>query len=127
MTLRRKKPLRAKRGLKAKRKSRPRSPIKPKKRKPSEFARIYGSKRRVEAIKALACHACHREPAENAHIESGGMGRKADWTKIVDLGRKCHRTGKKSLHNLGSVEAFDREHGTRLRERAAFLAEFLKP
>lgn len=101
--------------------------LKAKRRTASEFRRIYGSKDRVLAIKALACYACGGWPAENAHTENGGTGRKAGWETIVDLCRSCHRTGKHSLHNLGSVELFDARWGTSLRERAAFLAEFLKP
>ncbi len=107
----------------AKRKAR--KPIKARnpKRRASEFIRCYGSKARVEAIKALACWACQNEMAENAHTQNGGTGRKAGWETIVDLGRNCHRR----LHALGSVELFDAEFGTDLRARAAFLAEFLDP
>lgn len=129
MTLRRKKPLRAKKGLKAGRPLKAKRGVKKSnpKRRASEFARCYASKRRVEAIKALRCYGCGKEPAENAHLPSrSGMSRKGDWTEIVDLGRKCHQTAKDSLHKVG-VEAFDRAHGTDLRARAAFLAEFLKP
>lgn len=79
-------------------------------RKPSEFARIYHSKQRVEFVKSLPCAACGVVGySENAHIETGGMGRKADFDKIVPLcgnrpdpilGRDilgCHGM----LHNLG--------------------------
>ena len=104
-----------------------RTAIKHKARKPSEFARIYGSRERVGAIKALRCYACGKESAENAHTGSGGMGRKAGWETIVNLGPNCHTLGKFSLHKLGSVELFDAHHGTDLRARAAFLAEYLKP
>lgn len=63
-----------------------RSRIKPKKRKPSEFARIYGSKKRVEWIKSLRCSSCGVVGySQNAHTENGGMGRKADHTTIVPL------------------------------------------
>src|SRR5262245_56204301 len=102
-----------------------RTPIKKRnpKRRQSEFVRCYGSKERVAAIRALSCYGCFKEPAENAHIENGGMGRKAGWETIVDLGRKCHRR----LHELGSVELFDAEKGTDLRARAAFLTQALRP
>lgn len=128
MTLRRKTPLRAKKRLAS-------TPAKPKARKPikavnpkrrkSEFQRCYGSKARVEAIKALLCYGCHQERAENAHLPSkSGMSRKGDWDQIVDLGPRCHAR----LHALGgNVEAFDREKNTDLRARAAFLAALLKP
>ena len=91
-------------------------------RRASEFARAYGSEARVMAIKALACYACVKGwPSENAHLGNGGMGRKADWTEIVNLCADCHR----ELHALGSVERFDAKHGTDLRERARFLAEYI--
>ena len=92
-------------------------------RSAAEFRRIYGSKARVVAIHALACHACGMESAECVHLENGGMGRKAGWQTVVDLGHRCHMR----LHSLGSVDLFDAEHGTDLRARAAFLAEFLSP
>lgn len=95
------------------------------KRRASEFRRCYGSRDRVMAIKALACYVCGRAPSENAHLPSrSGMGRKGDWTEIVDLCHACHR----ELHDCGSVEAFEAKHeGINLRERAAFLADFLRP
>lgn len=55
------------------------------KRRQSEFARTYHSKERVEFVKALPCIVCGHGPCDNAHIETGGMGRKADYTKIVPL------------------------------------------
>lgn len=65
-------------------------PIKAKKRSASDFARVYGSKARVEFVKSLPCVACNATPSDNAHIKSGGMGRKADYTDIVPLCSKCH-------------------------------------
>ena len=102
-------------------------PIKPKKRKPTEYARIWGSRNRVLTIKALACWVCGRGPSENCHLGNEGMGRRSGYQNIVNLCAAHHRTAKDSLHNLGSVEAFDRVHDTDLRARAAFLAEFLHP
>lgn len=64
-----------------------RSPIRRKKRTASAFARIYGSRERVEWVKSLPCVVCSYGPSENAHTENGGMGRKADYTTIVPL---CH-------------------------------------
>jgi hypothetical protein len=54
-------------------------------RKPSEFARIYGSKERVEWIKSLPCVGCGATPSDNAHTVSGGKGRKADAETIAPL------------------------------------------
>ena len=97
------------------------------KRRQSEFARCYGSRERVRAIKKNPCCNCGRRPSENAHTEGGGAGRKAGWETVADLCGACHRTAKKSLHNLGSAAAFKREHGTDLIARARWLAENLKP
>lgn len=62
--------------------------IKPKKRKPSEFARIYGSKGRVEWVKSLECCACGDDGySENAHVgtEGKGAGLKANADQIAPL------------------------------------------
>lgn len=77
-------PLKRKAKLKAKAKP------KAKKRTVSDFARVYGSKARVEFVKGLPCVACNSGPCDNAHIKSGGMGRKADYTDIVPLCHNCH-------------------------------------
>lgn len=77
--LKRKSTLKARKRIKAK----PRSSI--------EFQRIYGSKRRVEFVKNLPCMVCAGKPCENAHIKSGGMGRKADYRNIIPLCKPCHR------------------------------------
>lgn len=70
----------------------PSRPVRPRRkaRTPSEFARIYGSKKRVEFVKGLPCAArflggppCSRGPSQNAHTETGGMGRKADARTIL--------------------------------------------
>ncbi len=74
--------------------------IKPKKRKPSEFARIYGSKERVEWVKSQPCFVCGDMAwgdlcIVNAHGETGGTSYKADYTTIIPLcstvaGDGCH-------------------------------------
>jgi hypothetical protein len=84
-------PLKRKTRLTSKAKPKPRKRIKAKPRGSIEFQRIYGSKRRVAFVAALPCIVCHRTPCENAHIISGGMGRKADYTDIVPLCPSCHR------------------------------------
>jgi hypothetical protein len=90
-----------------------------------EFARKYGSEERVQEIRRRTCCVCKKEPAENVHTENGGTGRKAGWETIVDLGANCHTLDPRSLHRLGSVEAFDREHATDLRARARYLAALI--
>lgn len=65
--------------------------IKPKKRSAAEFARIYHSKARVAFVKSLGCAVCFRTgDCDNAHTESGGKARKADYTTIVPLCRRHH-------------------------------------
>lgn len=104
-------------------KSRKRMKAVNRKRRASEFARAYGSVERVRAMKMRPCDGCGRlphedAPNENAHIEGGGAGRKADYFKVVTLCPECHRL----WHYLGSTEAFDEWRGTDLRATAAQLA-----
>ena len=79
-------------GRKAPRRRKPiaRSPIKRKPRKPSEYARCYGSRERVAWIKSLPCMECGGKPSDPAHTATGGMGRKADASTIAPLCRRCH-------------------------------------
>ena len=91
--------------------------IKPKPRKPSEFRRIYGSKARVEWVKSLRCIRCRRRGhTQNHHIETGGMGRKADFDKIVEICDRCHYW----LHKWGR-ETWESYAGINLDEAAADL------
>jgi hypothetical protein len=91
--------------------------IKPKKRKPSEFARIYGSKERVLFVKALPCLvsnlAC-RGDVDNHHVENGGLSRKGDYQTIVPLCDVHHDV----LHRLGAV-SFAGQYGIDLKAAAA--------
>ena len=73
-------------------------------RRRKEWARAYGSKERVAFVKSLPCATCHAtEGIENAHIRTGGKGRKADYVAIVPLcrsnsyGEGCHNY----LHRVG--------------------------
>lgn len=71
--------------------------IKPKKRSAVEFARVYGSKARAAWVKSQMCFLCSDVPCENAHIVTGGMGRKAEYTKIVPMCKPHHAM----LHRMG--------------------------
>jgi len=95
-----------------------RSPMKRGKRKPSEFARIYGSKERVAWVKALPCIICTNRPCENAHTESGGMARKAGYATIVPLCRIHHRMYDERVWPFGeeSQRAWIRELANRVEE-----------
>ena len=68
------------------------------------FARCYGSEARVEWVQSLPCvvEHCARGRSENAHVEGGGAGRKADANKIVPLCKTHHG----ELHRMG-VEEFE--------------------
>lgn len=108
-----------------------RSPLKPgnpperrkplKKRNPErrakECARAYGSPERVYYIgQFLACVVpdCYTEdPCENAHIETGGTGRKADADRIIPLCVRHH-----AEYHRGA-ESFRLRHGLDLEELAA--------
>lgn len=71
-------------------------------RKKREFARAYGSSARVAWVHAQRCIVAHARDCdgliENAHIVTGGAGRKADAAAIVPL---CHRHHHE-LHMVGA-------------------------
>lgn len=94
-------------------------------RRKSEFARCYHSKARVAFVKSLPCVACGKGPCENAHVENGGTGRKADYTLIVPLCSRRSHNGEHPpigchhrLHNLG-VKTFEAQHRIDLHQEAA--------
>lgn len=61
-------------------------------RRPSAFARIYGSKARVTFVKGLDCAWCGRGPCDNAHVGGAkGIGYKAGFEHIAPLCRECHQ------------------------------------
>ena len=67
--------------------------IKPKARTASERVRIYGTKARIQWVSRLPCWACGYAgvtPRQNAHTESGGLGRKADASSVIALCPPCH-------------------------------------
>lgn len=93
---------------------------KSKRRKASEFQRIYGGRDRVRWVKSLPCiaapHGCVGA-IENAHTENGGMGRKADASSIVPACGLHHR----ALHILGA-ETFQFRYRVDLKAEAARVA-----
>lgn len=112
-----------------KRSSKPisRSAVKKKPRPKSETLRIYGGKKRIEFVKSLACQVCAITGyTENAHIETGGMGRKADSRFIMALcgphPRRLvpgiHIGHHRLLHKLGR-ETFERRYDLNLSACAA--------
>lgn len=110
--------------------TKPSKPIRKRPRSKSEFARIYGSKERVLFVKRLKCCCCGRIGwTENAHIENGGMGRKADYTKIIPLcGRlapkfschlRLHMHGREDLELWGGINLDTEAKVCELRWRTA--------
>lgn len=71
-------------------------------RKKREFKRCYGSAERVAFVKSLPCIVAHARDCdgeiENAHVISGGAGRKADASCIAPLCRRHHS----ELHAIGA-------------------------
>jgi hypothetical protein len=94
-----------------------RSRLRPKKRSPEEYARIYGSRARCDFVKGLPClvsnKAC-RGDVDNHHVENGGLSRKGDYQSIVPLCDVHHDV----LHNLGAV-SFAGQYGIDLTAAAA--------
>lgn len=89
------------------------------KRRAKEFARAYGSKKRVKFVQSLPClvDGCNRYPLARmvAHIETGGMGRKADANLTVPL---CFHHHIEVLHRIGR-ESFEAKYGIDLQQLAA--------
>jgi hypothetical protein len=86
-----------------------RSALKPKKRSPSEFRRIYGSRARMLWVKSQRCAWCvlrgHLHdcgPVDNAHTENEGLSRKGHYTTIVPLGRPHHEKYDRHEHPFSS-------------------------
>lgn len=84
----------------------PKTRLKKKSRPAAETLRIYGGKARIEFVKSLPCIAgfvslggtsCDRLARENAHVSTGGMGRKSDAANIVPLCARHHE----QLHRWG--------------------------
>lgn len=93
-------------------------------RKAREFARAYGSEERCYYVAQLACVVpwCDRRGwMENAHIETGGVSRKADANKVVPCCAYHHRTGPIAMH--WGIESFQVETGVDLEEAARLTEE----
>lgn len=104
-----------------------RSRIKPRndERAEKDRLRAYGPPERRRMVRRMPCRVpgCHRQ-SENAHLPgAGGMGYKGDYDTIVNLCGRHHRTGDKSLHNLGSVKRFEEAWGIWLPDVAVEVEE----
>jgi hypothetical protein len=113
--------------LKAKKPLKRSGRIKSKPRKPSAFARIYGSQERARIMRLRPCDTCGRRattdlPNTNSHVGpegSKGTGYKAGWEWVITQCFACHR----ALGYAGSVERFDAMTGKDHRAIARRLAE----
>lgn len=88
-------------------------------RKAAEWKRVYGSEERVEWISRQPSVVSGKTPCQNAHIKSGGMGRKADSCWIVALTAEEHA----EIHNQG-IRSFEAKYGIDL--TAAAVATEMK-
>lgn len=86
------------------------------KRKDREWKRAYGSEDRVRWVKQLNCLVCGAVPSENAHIETGGTGRKADADRVVPLCAK-HHTDPEHGYDCNKA-TFEATHGLDLQAEA---------
>ena len=87
--------------------------------KKDDFARVYGSPERVEWTKASPCVICGLGPCENAHVGSGGMGRKADCSAIVPLcAPRGQWQGHHAEHHRIGTGGMNTKYGTALGELA---------
>lgn len=122
MTLTRKTPLRARKPMGTGKS--PAQKARDAERKAREYARKYGSTERAFYVAQLACVVpwCRSVGwMENAHIETGGVGRKADASKVVPCCARHHRTGPIAMH--AGVETFQDEYGIDLEEAARLTEE----
>lgn len=85
-------------------------------RSKSEQYRIYGSPERIEWLKfSVGCLICG-QPAQVAHVTSGGVGRKADYCHTVGLCPDHHH----ELHQHGA-KTFEAHWGVDLKASAAWI------
>ena len=83
-------------------------------RRAAEFARCYGSEARVAFVRSLPSVATGRRPCVNAHVGTGGTGRKADARHIVPLTWDEHE----EMHRVGEA-AFAARYSLDLTRAAA--------
>jgi hypothetical protein len=85
----------------------PRTAVKRKGRSSKERQRIYGPRGYIEWIHERPCAACGVIGwSECAHIKTGGMGRKDDWTRTIPL---CgpHTNPRRQTITIGCHRMYD--------------------
>ena len=86
-------------------------------RRDREWARAYGSVERVEEVRAMRSVVSGKTPCVNAHVTTGGTGRKADARWVVPLTHEEHM----ELHAIG-LRSFEAKYGVDLKAEAERLA-----
>ena len=82
-----------------------------------EWARAYHSPARVRWVAAQPCVVCGMTPSENAHIQTGGMGRKANYQYIVPMCSTAHRNFHQHGREFGDSRSLDLPALARLTEQ----------
>lgn len=76
--------------------------------KAENHARAYGSVERIEWVQRQPCVCCTGGPCQNAHIKTGGTGRKADARWIAPLCPTCHadfhQNGQRSFEDAHQID-----------------------
>lgn len=72
-----------------------------------EWHRAYGSDCRVRYVRALPCVFCGATPSVNAHIKTGGKGRKADARYIVPACADCHHQMDHGMGKAAMEQAYN--------------------
>lgn len=85
-------------------------------RKAKDRERAYGGPDRIAWVQRLPCWVCGHGASQNAHVKTGGMGRKADARWIVPLCESHHH----ELHQHGQ-KTFEKKHSVDL----AFAAQIV--
>lgn len=85
-----------------------------------ETLRIYGPPAYREFLSDLGCIICRATPIVIAHVKTGGVGRKADYTHTVPL---CH-THHEEQHR--GTKSFEARYGVSLSAWAAHIQQAWK-
>lgn len=99
-------------------------------RRKAEFARTYESQARVVWVQQQPClvPGCPRTPCHNAHIQTGGMGRKASSTFVVPACDQHHelldnQLGRRKFEALYKIDLAAEAIDTELRWRQYCAAQ----
>ena len=88
----------------------------------ADWLRVYGSQQRVEFIQRLPSVVSGKSPCVNAHVRTGGTGRKADAHWIVPLTKAEHdelHRGQLTFERKYKVNLLDLAVATEQRWREA--------